>query len=359
MNLRLLVAAASLGLAAIVPPGANAKEPAVQASSRSPQLPVEGRLPSFEGAVEWLNSAPLTPAMLRGKVVLVEFWTYTCINWQRTEPYVRAWAEKYKDRGLVVIGVHTPEFEFEKIPENIRMGVQAFRVGYPVAVDSGYAVWRAFRNRYWPAIYIADANGDLRYHQFGEGEYERTEAVIRQLLRESGQPEADDRAAQPDPRGSEVAADWTNLRSSETYLGRDQATGFVSRAPTVIGTHHRYTAPASPRLNQWGLAGDWNVRGDAVALEQPGGRILYRFHARDVNLVMGPATRGAAVRFRVLIDGRPPGSDHGGDVDEAGNGTVTGQRLYQLIRQADPTADRLFEIEFLDPGVEAFVFTFG
>jgi hypothetical protein len=362
MKLRPFIAAAWVAieaLAAVAGVEASAKEPAVPTAMHTAPLPVEGRLASFDGATEWLNSAPLTPAMLRGKVVLVDFWTYTCINWQRSEPWVRAWAEKYKDRGLVVIGVHTPEFEFEKIPENVRMGVEAFRVHYPVAVDSNYGVWRAFANRYWPALYIADANGRLRYHQFGEGEYERTEAVIRQLLREAGSPDPYDTLAQPDPRGSEVAADWANLRSGETYLGSEQATGFASRAPAVVGGNHRYTAPTALRLNQWGLAGDWTVRRDAVAGEQAGGRIVFKFHARDVHLVMGPATRGSTVRFRVLVDGRPPGRDHGSDVDDAGNGTVTGQRLYQLVRQAGPTADRVFEIEFLDPGVEAFVFTFG
>ena len=323
------------------------------------RLPIEGKVPSLGGAITWLNSQPLMPEALRGKVVLVDFWTYTCINWQRTEPYVRAWAEKYKDQGLVVIGVHTPEFEFEKNVDNIGAALKMFGIAYPVVVDSDYRVWDAFGNRYWPAEYVVDANGNIRYHQYGEGEYERTEAVIRQLLRDAGYSGMGNDAVQVDARGSEVAADWENLRSAESYLGRNKSQGFVSPGGSVVGKSRTYAAPQSFRLNQWALSGDWTVTGGAVALDKANGRIVYRFHARDLHLVMGPSSRGSSVRFRVLLEGRPPGDAHGTDVDERGYGTVTGQRLYQLIRQPKPIADRLFEIEFLDPGVEAYVFTFG
>jgi thiol-disulfide isomerase/thioredoxin len=323
------------------------------------RLPVEGKLPSLAGATTWLNSQALTPEALRGKVVLVDFWTYTCINWQRTQPYVRAWAERYKDQGLVVIGVHTPEFQFEKNVDNIRPALKRFGIGYPVAVDSDYGVWDAFGNRYWPAIYLVDASGNIRYHQFGEGEYERTEAVIRQLLRDAGYSGMGNEAIQVEARGSEVAADWDDLRSPEAYLGRDKSQGFASPGGSTIGKSRTYTTPQSLRLNQWALTGDWTVTMGNVALGKPNGRIAYRFHARDVHLVMGPSSRGSSVRFRVLLDGRPPGNAHGTEVDEQGYGTVTEQRLYQLIRQPLPITDRTVEIEFLDPGVEAYVFTFG
>ena len=349
------------GVVAILSNAPFAQEGTVRptASRSAATLPVEGRLPPFTGATTWLNSAPLTPDGLRGKVVLVDFWTYTCINWQRTEPYVRFWAQKYRDQGLVVIGVHTPEFPFEKNVDNIRPALKMFGVDYPVAVDNDYGVWNAFDNQYWPAVYIADANGRIRYHQFGEGEYERTEAVIRQLLREAGYPGTGYDGVTVEARGSEIAADWTNLRSQETYLGVEQAQGFASPGGAVVGKSRTYAAPRSLALNRWALAGDWTITPGAAALDKPNGRIAYRFHARDVHLVMGPATRGSSVRFRILIDGRPPGNAHGTDVDDEGTGTVTEQRLYQLVRQPGSIADRLFEIEFLDPGVEAYVFTFG
>jgi hypothetical protein len=272
---------------------------------------------------------------------------------------VRAWAERYKDQGLVTIGVHTPEFPFEKNVDNIRSALKRFGIGYPVAVDSEYGVWDAFGNRYWPAIYLIDASGNIRYHQFGEGEYERTEAVIRQLLRDAGYSGMGNEAVQVDARGSEVAADWDNLRSPEAYLGRDKSQGFSSPGGSVVGKSRTYTSPQSLRLNQWALTGDWTVTMGNVALDKPNGRIVYRFHARDAHLVMGPSSRGSSVRFRVLLDGRPPGNAHGTEVDEQGYGTVTEQRLYQLIRQPQPITDRTLEIEFLDPGVEAYVFTFG
>ena len=360
MNSHLLLAAAMFAASVATPIESLAQERPMQTMTmRAHPLPIEGTLPSFVGAITWLNSQPLTPEGLRGNVVLVDFWTYTCINWQRTQPYIRAWAEKYKDQGLVVIGVHTPEFGFEKNVDNIRPALKMFRIDYPVAVDSDYAVWNAFGNRYWPAVYVVDANGKIRYHQFGEGEYERTEAVIQQLLREAGYSGMGNDAVQVDPRGSEVAADWDNLRSQENYLGRDQAQGFASPGGALVGKSRAYALPASLRLNQWALSGDWTVTAGFVALDKPNGRVIYRFHARDLHLVMGPSSRGSSVRFRVLLDGRPPGNARGGDVDEQGYGTVTEQRLYQLVRQPKPIVDRLFEIEFLDPGVEAFVFTFG
>ena len=360
MKSHLLVAAAILGAAVATPVESLAAERTMHPmTSREARLPVEGMLASLAGATAWLNSQPLMAEGLRGKVVLVDFWTYTCINWQRTQPYVRYWAEKYKDQGLVVIGVHTPEFGFEKNVDNIRPALKMFRVEYPVAVDSNYAIWDAFGNRFWPAVYVADAKGNIRYHHFGEGEYERTEAVIQQLLREAGYSGNGNDAVKIDPRGSEVAADWENLRSGENYLGRDKAEGFSSPGGALVDKSRTYAAPGSLRLNQWALSGDWTVSAGAAALDKANGRVVYRFHARDVHLVMGPSARGSSVRFRVLLDGRPPGNAHGTDIDEQGYGTVTEQRLYQLIRQPSPIADRLFEIEFLDPGVEAYAFTFG
>ena len=360
MILPFLVAAAFGATLGVAPDESQAQERRVPpAASRAPHLPIEGTLPSLAGATTWLNSQPLTPEGLRGKVVLVDFWTYTCINWQRTQPYVRAWAERYRNQGLVVIGVHTPEFEFEKNVDNIRPALEMFRVDYPVAVDSNYAIWDAFGNRYWPAVYVVDANGKIRHHQFGEGEYERTEAVIQQLLREAGYSGKGNDAVRVDAHGSEVAADWDNLRSQENYLGHNRTEGFASPGSAVVGKSRNYGVPQSLMLNHWALGGDWTVNPGAIALDKGGGRIAYRFHARDLHLVMGPSSRGASIRFRVLLDGRPPGNAHGTDVDEQGYGTISGQRLYQLVRQPTPIADRVFEIEFLDPGVEAYAFTFG
>jgi thiol-disulfide isomerase/thioredoxin len=354
------VAAAFGATLGVAPDESQAQERRVPpAASRAPHLPIEGTLPSLAGATTWLNSQPLTPEGLRGKVVLVDFWTYTCINWQRTQPYVRAWAERYRNQGLVVIGVHTPEFEFEKDLDNISGSLNRFRVEYPVAVDSDYAIWNAFGNRYWPATYIIDAKGNIRFHHFGEGEYEATEAAIQQLLREAGSSGTANDAVRVEARGSEVPADWSNLRSRENYLGRERTEGFASPGGSHVGASRAYAVPRSLKLNQWALGGNWTVGTGAITLDKPNGRLVYRFHARDVHLVMGPSTRGSPVRFRVLLDGRPPGGAHGGDVDEQGNGAVAEQRLYQLVRQPGPIEDRLFEIEFLDPGVEAFAFTFG
>ena len=323
------------------------------------RLRIEGDLPSLSGATLWLNSEPLTAAKLRGKVVLIEFWTYTCINWRRQLPYVRAWAEKYKDSGLVAIGVHTPEFSFEKNVDNVRRAAKDIRVDYPIAIDSDATIWRAFNNEYWPALYFIDAQGHIRHHQFGEGEYERSEAILQQLLAEAGKAGVGHELVSVDARGAEAAADWTSLSSPETYVRYQRIERFASPGGAVVQKRHAYAAPARLALNHWALAGVWTLGNDAAVLNEASGRIVYRFHARDLHLVMGPAAPGTSARFRVLIDGQPPGPAHGIDVDERGYGTVSEQRLYQLIRQPAPIADRQFEIEFLDPGVEAFAFTFG
>jgi len=323
------------------------------------QLPVEGSFPSLDGATEWLNSPPLTAAGLRGKVVLVDFWTYTCINWLRTLPYVRAWAEKYKDRGLVIIGVHTPEFDFEHDLDNVRQAVKDMRVDHPVAVDNDYAVWSAFDNHYWPALYFVDAQGQIRHHQFGEGRYEQSEMIIQQLLTEAGSSGIGHDLVSVDARGIEAAADWDSLRSPENYLGYERSENFASSNGVARDTPHVYAVPERLRLNHWALAGDWTVRPAAIVLNQAEGRIAYRFHARDLHLVMGPAVRGTPVRFRLRIDGQPPGAAHGSDVDDQGNGTVAEPRLYQLVRQPGPITERTLEITFLDPGVGAYAFTFG
>jgi Thioredoxin like C-terminal domain/AhpC/TSA family len=322
-------------------------------------LPVEGALPSFVGATGWLNSPPLTPDGLRGKVVRVEFLTYTCINWLRTMPYVRAWSETYRDHGLVVVGVHTPEFPFEKDAENVRRAMRDMRIEFPIAIDSDYGVWQAFKNNYWPALYFVDAMGQIRHHQYGEGDYERSEMILQQLLAEAGHGGFDRSTTPIEGLGAEAAADWDSLETPETYVGYRRGERLASPGGAASGRSHGYSVPARLGLNQWALAGEWTVDNGSATLNEPGGRIAYRFHARDLHLVMGPATRGASVRFRVLIDGQVPGEAHGADVDEQGIGTVSEQRLYQLIRQPAPIADGKFEIEFLDPGVEAFAFTFG
>jgi thiol-disulfide isomerase/thioredoxin len=322
-------------------------------------LPIEGHLPGFDRATGWLNSEPLTPAGLRGQVVLVDFWTYTCINWLRTLAYVRAWAEKYEGHGLVVVGVHTPEFPFERDPDNVREAAEEMRVEYPIALDSDYGVWRAFNNMYWPAIYIADSEGCIRHHQFGEGGYAECERVIQQLLKEGGRDRTGDDLVSVAPEGFEVQADWANLESPETYLGYEQAQNLSSPDGVAFDEPRTYAAPDSLRLNHWALSGDWTIESGATVLNQTDGGIAFRFHARDVHLVMGPPSRGASVPFRVLVDGKPPGEAHGFDVDEQGRGTLTQQRLHQLIREPGPITDRTFEIMFRAPGVEAYCFTFG
>ena len=321
-------------------------------------LSAEGHLPGFDGATGWLNSPPLTAADVRGKVVLVDFWTYTCINWLRTLAYVRAWAEKYDDRGLVVVGVHTPEVPFERDVENVRQAAKDMRVEYPIALDSDYAVWRAFANRYWPAVYIADAQGQIRHHQFGEGQYEECERAIQQLLREAGEGIGEDLVSVA-ADGFEAQADWTNLGSPETYLGYEQAQNFASPGGAAFDEPRTYVVPDSLKLNHWALSGDWTIESGASVLNRADGGIAFRFHARDVHLVMGPGSRGTSVSFRVLVDGEPPGDAHGLDADEQGLGTLVQQRLHQLIRERGSITDRTFEITFLGPGVEAYAFTFG
>jgi thiol-disulfide isomerase/thioredoxin len=338
--------------------------PAMMMQAKPPakfeELPVEGGLSprSFSGAVEWLNSPPLTSDDLKGKVVLVDFWTYSCINCLRTIPYVRAWAKKYKDQGLVVIGVHTPEFAFEKNLNNVRAAVSEFKVGYPVAIDNNYAIWRAFYNQYWPAHYFIDTQGRIRHHHFGEGDYDESERVIQQLLAEAGGTDVSTDLVSVNASGAEAASDMGNVRSPETYVGYDRAENFVSPGGMVQDARHVY-ATAAPRLNEWALSGDWTIGKEDAVLNEKGGSIVYRFHARDLHLVLGPAPDSRPVRFRVTIDGAPPGNSHGTDIDADGHGTVSGQRLYQLVRQGDAITDRTFKIEFLDPGVHAYAFTFG
>jgi len=359
---RISFAAVLAGAGAIIAPAGLPAPTSREVLPMTPvpaRLPVEGEFPSLGGATAWLNSPPLTSDGLRGKVVLADIWTYTCINWLRTLPWVRAWAARYKDKGLVVIGVHSPEFPFEKDLENVRRSAKAMRVDYPIAVDSDMAIWRAFHNNYWPALYLIDAKGKIRYHQFGEGEYERTERAIQQLLAEAGAAGVGNGPTPVDAQGPEVAADWGHLKSDENYVGYERTERFASPGGAPSGGRRVYAAPARLRLNQWALVGDWTVETGAVSLHKGGGRIAYRFHARDLHLVMGPPSGRPTVRFRVLIDGHPPGPAHGSDADAEGMGTASEQRLYQLIRQPGAIEDHDFEIEFLDPGVEAFAFTFG
>lgn len=319
----------------------------------------QSQLTSLKGANEWLNSQPLTPDALRGKVVLIDFWTYTCINWLRTAPYVRAWARKYRDQGLMVIGVHSPEFAFEKDIDNVRRAVKGLGINYPVAVDSEHAVWRGFDNNYWPALYFVDAQGRVRHHHFGEGSYAESERFIQKLLAEAGTAIIDRSLVAVDPHGFEVAADWATLKSPENYLGYVRTENFASPGGATRNQPKAYEQPPRLQTNEWALAGEWTVRDDASVLNASRGVLASRFHARDVNLVMGPPASATPVRFRVAIDGKPPGTAHGLDVDEQGYGTVTEQRLYQLVRQPGTFGARTVEVEFLNPGVETFAFTFG
>jgi thiol-disulfide isomerase/thioredoxin len=328
-------------------------------ASGSMNLPVEGWMPSLGVATLWLNSQPLTAVELSERVVLVDFWTFSCINSIRTLPYLRTWAEKYKDHGLVVIGVQAPEFDFEKNVENVRWAVKERMIDYPIAIDNHLAIWRAFNNEYWPALYIVDAQGQIRHHPFGEGGYEQLEIIIQQLLAEAGKGDIDHQPVTVSGRGIEAVADWKNIKSPETYVGYERAENFASSGGAARDKRRVYAVPAMLKLNNWALSGDWTAKKQSVVLNAPGGRIAYRFCARDLHLIMGPATRGAPVRFRVLIDGGPPGAAHGLDVDDQGNGTAVEQRLYQLVRQPGSITDHEFEIEFLDPEVEAFDFTFG
>jgi cytochrome c biogenesis protein CcdA/thiol-disulfide isomerase/thioredoxin len=321
-------------------------------------LPVEGQLPSLEGATQWFNTPPLSVQSLRGKVVLVDFWTYSCINCIRSLPYVRGWADKYKDHGLVVIGVHAPEFAFEKDPQNVAKAIKDLGVNYPVALDNEYAIWKGFNNEYWPAHYFIDTQGRIRHHHFGEGEYEQSEDAIRQLLTEAGQKDLPGGYVHPGAQGAEAAGSGDAMRSPETYVGYARAQNFAGGkvAPDDAWNYH---APDALMTNQWALNGRWTIREENALLDSANGSITYRFRGRDLHLVLGPGRDDKPVRFRVTIDGKTPGADHGMDIDADGNGTVTSQRLYQLIRQANGTGERTFEITFLDPGVQAYAFTFG
>jgi cytochrome c biogenesis protein CcdA/thiol-disulfide isomerase/thioredoxin len=325
-------------------------------------LPVEGVLPTLNGAVQWLNSPPLTVQDLRGKVVLVDFWTYSCINCLRSLPYVKAWAQKYKDQGLVVIGVHAPEFAFERNIDNVKKATHDLGVDYPVAIDNNYAIWRALNNQYWPAHYFVDAKGQIRYHHFGEGDYAESEKVIQQLLAEAGHASASKVAlgiTGASAQGVQAAADNADMQSPETYIGYQRAENFASPGGEAQDKVHAYSAPSQPAVNDWGLAGAWKVGAEHATLAAASGRIVYRFHARDLHLVLGPDKDGKPVRFRVSVDGAAPGAAHGTDVAADGSGTVTEQRLYQLVRQTGDVADHTFSIEFLDSGVQAYAFTFG
>jgi thiol-disulfide isomerase/thioredoxin len=316
------------------------------------------KLPSFTGATQWLNTPPLKDADLKGKVILVEFWTYTCINWRRTLPYVRTWAEKYRQQGFVVIGVHTPEFSFEKETGNVQWAIKDMNIGFPVAMDNNYGVWNAFHNEYWPAMYFIDAKGTIRHHQFGEGNYDQSERVIQQLLAEAG-ANVDKQLSPVEPMGAELAGDWKTLQSPENYINSERSSGFASLGGVAEDRPHKYLAPSGLTLNQWALSGNWTLGREAATVNENDGRLIYRFHARDVNLIMGPAKPGAKVPFRMLVDGKPPAGAHGLDIDDQGNGTIDGQRMYQLIRQSGPITDHDFSIEFPSAGAEVFDFTFG
>jgi thiol-disulfide isomerase/thioredoxin len=354
-----ILAVLLFGVIAAAKAGSSIAVEGQQMASRPNHLSVEGQMPSFNKGGEWLNSKPLSPADLRGKVVLIEFWTYTCINWRRQLPYVRAWADKYKSQGLVVIGVHTPEFSFEKNIDNVRQAVKDTRVDFPVVMDNDHSIWSAFNNEAWPALYFVDAKGRIRHHLFGEGEYQESEMILQQLLREVGTGAISEDPVSVDPRGAEAGADWNDLRSPENYVGYERTENFSSPGGSKTNKRHDYDAPAQLKLNHWALSGNWTIGKEGTVLNTANGRIIYRFHARDLYMVMGPAVPGTSVRFRVVVDGQPPAGAHGVDVDSDGNGTVTGPRMYQLIRQGMPIVDRQFEIEFLDPGVEAFSLTFG
>ena len=324
-----------------------------------PQLASEGTFPGFDGAVAWLNAAPLTRDALKGKVILVDFWTYSCINCLRAIPYVEAWAEKYKNDGLVVIGVHTPEFAFEKDQANVSKAVRDLKITYPVAIDSNYTIWRAFHNEYWPAHYFIDAQGNIRYHHFGEGEYDKSEQVIQQLVKEKNGSLKASGIVKVCAVGAQAESDVKDVRSPETYIGYARQQNYVSPEKIEQDAPGDYTAPGRLDVNDWGLAGKWDVGSERAVLLAAPGKIVFRFHARDLHLVLGPGKDGKPIRFRVLLDGNAPLDDRGADVDGQGNGAVKEYRLYQLIRQKGKVEDRTFQIEFLGSGVEAFSFTFG
>jgi cytochrome c biogenesis protein CcdA/thiol-disulfide isomerase/thioredoxin len=352
---------------AVRPASMQGEEPAMamtgtmmmSAAASTKELPIEGELPGFDGAVGWLNSSPLTAEGLRGKVVLVDLWTYSCINCLRTLPYLKAWYERYRDQGFVIVGVHSPEFAFEKDEGNVRRAVREFGIEYPVALDNDYAIWQAFNNQYWPAHYFVDAQGRIRGHHFGEGNYEESEELIRTLLAEAGEQSLPAMAPGTAGQGIEAAAGKTEVRSPETYVGYGRAENFISPGGFAHEAAKSYVAPNSLELNQWALDGNWTVEGERAMANAAPGKIVFRFHARDLHLVLGPGANGKPVRFRVRVDGAAPGDDRGTDVDVEGDGVVREQRLYQLIRQSGDVQDRTFTIEFLDPGVQAYAFTFG
>jgi thiol-disulfide isomerase/thioredoxin len=333
---------------------------AMMSANAAPGAPkVEGDMPALSGATGWLNSKPLTREALRGKVVVIDFWAYSCINCLRALPYVNAWYRQYKDSGLVIIGVHSPEFEFEKDAGNVRQAIEKFGIQYPVALDNDMAIWNAFHNRFWPAHYFIDAQGRIRGHHFGEGKYARSERTIRQLLTEAGGKSLPDPLDDAAGQGVSAAADTANVASPETYLGYARAENFRSPGSFARDAVKNYAVPDRLALNQWALGGRWKVGAEKALLEAPPGRVVFRFRARDLHLVLGPGAGRQPVRFRVLLDGKPPGADHGMDIDAAGNGVVREQRLYQLIRQRGAVGEHEFTIEFLDGHVEAYSFTFG
>ena len=340
----------------------GAHKPAlVPVSAAEPVLVLadEGPMPELSGAVGWLNSPPLTTKSLRGKVVVIDFWTYSCINCLRALPYVEGWAAKYKDAGLVVIGVHTPEFAFEKERSNVEKAVRDLKITYPVAIDSDYKIWEAFNNQYWPAHYFIDGKGRIRAHHFGEGNYAESERVIQELLKENGATSLAEGVLNVTGIGAEAASDSKNVGSPETYVGYKRAGNFASAGPIARDSRKTYSPQPRLSLNQWALGGSWKVGDESAVLESVPGKIVFRFHARDLHLVLGPTKNGKPIRFTVKLDGTAPGDDHGADTDATGSGTVQGNRLYQLIRQKGAVEDRTFEIDFLDPGVQAFAFTFG
>jgi cytochrome c biogenesis protein CcdA/thiol-disulfide isomerase/thioredoxin len=341
-------------------PSTQEKQPAMMMMSSTAPGGATGpqTMPDLSGAVAWFNSPPLTADGLKGKVVLVDFWTYSCINCLRTLPYIRAWADKYKDSGLVVIGVHTPEFAFEKDQDNVRRAMKEFNVTYPVALDNDYKIWKGFNNSYWPADYLVDVTGHIRHHHFGEGKYDESEQQIQELLKERNGQLAVNGLVKVSADGTEAAPD-SDVQSPETYVGYERADSFLSPGGFRKDAAFAYSAPQHLELNQWGLAGIWTDQAQVATLDSAPGRIVFRFHARDLHLVLGPATNGKPIRFRVRIEGQAPGANHGVDTDDQGNGKITEHRLYQLIRQKNAIEDRTFEIEFLDPGAQAFAFTFG
>ena len=319
----------------------------------------EGPMPELDGAVSWLNTGPLSSASLRGKVVLVDIWTYSCINSLRQLPYMKSWAAKYRNAGLMVLGVHSPEFAFEKDRANVEQAVRELKVTYPIAIDSNHGIWQAFNNNYWPADYFIDGKGRIRHHHFGEGDYDESERVIQGLLKENGATELNESTARVSGAGIEEAPNWANVQSPETYVGYNRGEHFASPEPVARGSRQSYSTPATLMQNQWALGGSWNVGGESGVLEEAPGTIAFRFHSRDLNLVLTPMTAGKPVRYKVRVDGKAPGDDHGNDVAADGTGEVREPRLYQLVRQKGRVVDRTFEIEFLDPGVHAYVFTFG